>query len=156
MSNLFRCILVLVSGSESSIAAGKLAIQIAKQHNSLLILVHVVDTALRDQMARLTGRAPETIQQELEDNGWRYLNYLARLAQSEGVQVKKTLRVGLPLTEIIAEAEASQATLIVAGKPVARGPRGVFQDRIFGRVIDYAPVPILVVKPGAEAEHGHS
>ncbi len=95
MKDLFKQLLVPVSGSESSVVAGKLAIQLAKEHGSLLVFVHVVDVAVRDRLARLSGRTPDIVQRELEENGERYLNYMVRLAEGEGVKAEKVLRVGV-------------------------------------------------------------
>ncbi len=150
MKDLFKQLLVPVSGSESSVVAGKLAIQLAKEHGSLLVFVHVVDVAVRDRLARLSGRTPDIVQRELEENGERYLNYMVRLAEGEGVKAEKVLRVGVTDVETIAEAETSGATLVVVGKPVYHGPRGEFFGRLARHIIERIPCPVLVVKAKEE------
>ncbi|MBI2954983.1 MAG: universal stress protein [Chloroflexi bacterium] len=146
MSNIFEHLLVPADGSESSAAAVKLAIQLAKEHWSRLVLVHVVDTTVRDQLARHSGRSSDVVQRELEGNGARYLNYAAQLAEREGVNFEKVMRVGLTDAEILGEAEVRGVTLIVIGRPVYRGPQGEFFGRIARHIIESAQCPVLVAK----------
>ncbi len=146
MSSIFRHLLVPVNGSKSSITAVKLAIQLAKEHGSRLVLVHVVDTTVCGQMARHSGRPIDVVQREMEENGERYLNYAAQLAEREGVNFDKVLRTGLTDAEILRECEARGVTLIVIGRPVYWGPHREFFGRVARRLIESAECPTLVVK----------
>lgn len=64
-----------------------------------------------------------------------------------GPKVTKRVRSGSPANEIIKAAEASEASLIV----IASGGRGLSDTVLMGstaqRVQQYAPCPVLVVRP---------
>jgi nucleotide-binding universal stress UspA family protein len=51
----------------------------------------------------------------LEENGHRYLNYVAELAAKKAVEIEKVLRKGAISTEIIKAAEDKKADLIILG-----------------------------------------
>ena len=80
-STLFTSILVPTDGSEYSVAAGKLAIDIAASSNARLTFIYVVDEAIIEELARSSQKTRQEVRRELADNGRRYLDYLARLAQ---------------------------------------------------------------------------
>ncbi|MCL5263914.1 MAG: universal stress protein [Chloroflexi bacterium] len=150
MSNIFECLLVPVNGSKASVAAVNLAIQLAKEHSARLVLIHVVDTTVRDQLARRSGRARDVVQRELEESGKRCLNYAAQLAERAGTDFDKVLRVGLTDAEIINEAEAREVSLIVIGRPVYRWPQGEFFGRVARHIIESAQCPVLVARTKAD------
>jgi len=146
VTRLFECILVPVNGSAASVCAAKLAIEIAKEHGSLLVFVHVVDIVIRDQMARLSGTAPRALQREMEADAEDYLNYAAHLAEAEGLRAEKVRRVGFAHAEILDEVESRGVSLVVIGMPIHHGPRGEFFTRRARRVIETVPCPVLVAK----------
>jgi nucleotide-binding universal stress UspA family protein len=79
----FTHILVPTDGSENSIHAGRLAIQMASIHNTQMTLVYVVDSAIVDEIASATSKSVGVINRELESKGQRYLDYLARRQEAE-------------------------------------------------------------------------
>ncbi len=153
MKRLCERLLVPVDGSETSLAVGHRAIELTREYGSELILVFVVDVAVRDLMARIAKRPPEEVQQEMEETGRRTLRHLARVAEQEGVAVQTVLRVGTMHATIVAEAEARQATLVVVGRPVEHELRGLYESRIVRQIIEDACCPVLVLKPEAGSPH---
>ena len=63
-------------------------------------------------------------EKSLEQNGHRYLNYVAELAAKKGVQVEMILRRGAISTEIVEVAEDNDAGLILLGGFEDRRPAG--------------------------------
>ncbi len=154
MHGLCERLLVPVDGSDTTLAVGHRAIQLAKEYGSQLRLIFVVDESVRDLLARMSRRPVDEVQREMEATGRRTLNHLARLAEKESVPVEKVLRSGALHAEVVAEAELAGATLVVIGKPVERELRGLYLDRVFRQIVDDACCPVLVLKPAEQGATG--
>jgi nucleotide-binding universal stress UspA family protein len=149
MKALFQNLIVAVSGSEASISASKYAIVMAKQYRAKLIAVYVVDTAtLKELLLSRIFVEDESLEYEksLEDNGRRYLAYIAELGGKKGVQVETILRKGAVFGEVISVAEDRDADVILLGgheeKPDYRDSLGRKQREILRN----ARCSVLVVK----------
>jgi len=142
----FTHILVPTDGSETSIDAGRLAIQIAVTHGIPITFVYVVDNAIVDEIAEATSKTAKMVHQELEAKGRRYLDYLSRLARDRGLQTDQVVRHGMPHGEIANLARERNVDLIVIGQVGRRGARRIHIGSVAERVIDYAPCPVLVVR----------
>jgi len=142
----FTHILVPVDGSEPSISAGRLAIQIAVTHNIPITFVYVVDRIVTEEIAGATSRLTETICRELETKGQHYLDYLSRAARNRRLQTDQVIRHGLPHREITDLARDRGVDLIVIGQVGRHGAQRVHIGSVAERVIESAPCPILVVR----------
>jgi nucleotide-binding universal stress UspA family protein len=142
----FTSILVPTDGSEYSVAAGKLAIDMAAFYHARLTFIYVVDEAMTEELARASQKTSQEVRKELADNGQRYLDYLAKLAQRRGLAAEKVLREGTPHIEIVNEARKQAADLIVMGQVGRRGPRRILIGSVAERVIEYAECPVLITK----------
>jgi len=143
---IFRHILVPTDGSQPSIAAGRLAIQLAVSLGARITFLYVVDTAVVDELTEASGRLVQQVRQELERTGLRYLDHLSRLAADAGLQVERLIQHGTPYGEIENLAREQGIDLIVIGQVGHRGPRRILIGSVTERVIEYAPCPVLVVK----------
>lgn len=143
----FTHILVPTDGSETSIHAGRLAIQIAAASRARITLVYVVteDTAIVGKIAAAASKTLEATRRELEQTGQRYLDYLSRLAREQNVPVEGIIRRGVPHNEIATLARERRIDLIVIGRVGSHGPRSARIGPVAERVIEYAPCPVLVV-----------
>jgi nucleotide-binding universal stress UspA family protein len=144
----FTHILVPTDGSESSIKAGRLAIQIAVTHDTPLTFVYVVDSIAAENMARSTGHALEDVYRELEIKGQRYLEYLPSLARNRGLQTHQVIRRGIPHREIAQLARERHVDLIVMGHIVRRGALRLHGSSLSERLVenDATPCPVLIVR----------
>lgn len=142
----FTHILVPVDGSEPSMSAGQLAIQIAATLGVQITFVSVVDSILAEEIAGATSRTTGAICQELERKGRHYLDYLARLAHSRGLQTDQVIRHGIPHQEIADLAHELGADLIVIGQVGRHGAHRLHIGSVAERVIESAPCPVLVVR----------
>ena len=145
----FTHILIPTDGSDNSIQAGRMAIQIAAMHHSRVTLVYVVDSATVDEIAGATAKTSAAIRRELEIQGRRYLDYLIRLAGASNVQAEQLIREGTPYREIADLARERDVDLIVIGRVGCRGARCALVGSVAGRVIEYAHCPVLVVSQPA-------
>jgi nucleotide-binding universal stress UspA family protein len=143
--SLFKHILVPTDGSENSVQAGRMAIQMAVLHHSQVTLAYVVDSATVDEIASATAKTSAAIRRELELQGRRYLDYLARLAGASNVQAEQVILEGTPYREIAELARERLTDLIVIGRVGCRGARCALVGSVAERVIEYAHCPVLVV-----------
>jgi nucleotide-binding universal stress UspA family protein len=143
---LFDHILVAVDGSQSSVAAGRLAVQLAAIHRAHLTFVYVVDSAVVKELTSAMGKTEQQMQGELELTGQRCLDHVGCLATNAGLSNEKVICRGTPCNEIETLAREQGVDLIVIGQVGQRGPRRILIGSVTERVIEYAPCPVLVVK----------
>lgn len=146
MSEIFNRILVAMSGTESSQAAAELALRLASFHGAQAVLVTVVDTGLAQEIARVLGRSEEEVLAEMEVGSHGILHHGQVMAHRLGLTVETVIRKGTPYLEIVAEAEARQADLVVVGSSLGEGARRLAIGRVVERVIEHAGCPVLVVR----------
>jgi nucleotide-binding universal stress UspA family protein len=142
----FHHILVPTDGSQLSVVAARLAIQLAAFHQAGLTLVYVVDTSVVEALAERPEKMADRVEKELALTGQRYLNYLSRLAHNAGLEPNEIIRYGVPYREIARLAQEQNVDLIVIGQVGQRGPRRILIGSVTERVIEYAPCAVLVVK----------
>ncbi|NLE45255.1 MAG: universal stress protein [Chloroflexi bacterium] len=142
----FTHILVPTDGSEPSVNAGWLAIQIAATHHIPITFAYIVDTLAAEKMASVTSRNTEAIYADLENKGRSYLEYLARLARNRGIDANQVTRRGIPHREIANLAREISADLIVIGQAGVGGPHRVDIGSVSRRVVESAPCPVLVAR----------
>jgi nucleotide-binding universal stress UspA family protein len=143
---IFRHIMVPTDGSQSSVAAGQLAVRLAAANQSKVTFVYVVDPSVVNELANASGKTESQVRRELESKGQRYLNYLLRLATNADLRAEQVIRHGIPYSEIHGLAQEQNVDLIVIGKVGQHGPRRILIGSVTERVIEQAPCPVLVVK----------
>jgi nucleotide-binding universal stress UspA family protein len=154
---LFNKILVPLDGSEHSLRALEIAIQIAKKFNGKITLIHVYSVSVRPvivpEPSTLTPSIPimapteySRVAEAVREAGARILASGKDKAKAEGVDVEIMLREGHVVQEIVKAAEEGKFDLIVMG---ARGISKI-KELILGSVSDgvvrNAPCPVLVTK----------
>jgi nucleotide-binding universal stress UspA family protein len=142
----FTHILVPTDGSDTSINAGLLAIQIAATHRAQLTFIYVVDQIVVDGIASATSRSTEVVSKELENKGQHYLDYLSRAARDTGLRTDQVIRRGIPHREIAELARERHGDLIVIGQVGSHGFQRAHIGSVAERVIECAPCPVLVVR----------
>jgi nucleotide-binding universal stress UspA family protein len=143
---LFRHILVPADGSQPSVAAGRLAVQLAAVHRARITFVYVVDSSAIGEMTGTLRKTAQQVQHELELAGQRCLNHLACLAANADLTADQVIRYGTPYSEVERLAREQQVDLIVIGQVGHRGPRRILIGSVTERLIECAPCPVLVVK----------
>jgi nucleotide-binding universal stress UspA family protein len=143
----FSHILVPVDGSGASIHAGLLAMRIASNHEIPITFVYVVDRAVAERIAATSTLCDDEVCSELEQKAQRYLDYLTQQAHNKGIKTDQAIRRGIPHSEIISLARELKVDLIAIGQGSRSGPRRSMIGSVAARVVEYAPCPVLVVKP---------
>jgi nucleotide-binding universal stress UspA family protein len=137
-------ILISIDGSDYSMRAAEYGVSVAKLLNAEITVVYVIDLVALDQIARESEK--DDVENELKQDGERYLKYVQGVAQKEGVKVSLLLAKGRPYEQIVHLAKGLKMELIVMGTYGRRGAERILLGSVAERVIEYATCPVLVVK----------
>ncbi|EFW37922.1 universal stress protein [Treponema phagedenis] len=147
---LFKDIIVLVTGSESSINAVKYAIIMAKQYNCHVHAVYVVDTATINQLTLnkiFIEAESKEYEQSLEATGKRFLSYVETIGTEKDVKIETELRRGAVWTETLTAAKEKEADLILIGDTEShhKASRDILSITV-NSIILHAHCSVLLVK----------
>ena len=134
-------ILVPVDFSEDSRKTVDRAVAIAKQFDSELILLHVLEAIVypTDWMFPLMTSDTREDRRFLETK-------LKALAARHDVKVKVVITMGRAWQEIVNLAKKSKATLIITGTHGLSGIKHALLGSVAEKVVRHAPCPVLVLK----------
>ena len=113
--SFFKKIVVAVNGKQSSIQTAMYAVMMSKIYNIEIRFVFVIDTATIKFLSINKLIVSEDLEERLEADGKRYLEYVEMLASSKGVKCQKDLRKGGVFSEVLKAAEEFDADLILLG-----------------------------------------
>lgn len=137
-------ILIPTDGSDCSLRAAAFGISLAKILGAEIFAIYAVDTIILEELTKSTEE--KDIEKELKEKGERYLNYVVKLAEKEGLKAEAILAKGEPHDQIVHNAKTKRVDLIVMGTYGRRGTKRILIGSVTERVIEYAPCPVLVVK----------
>ncbi len=146
-SNRQRTVLYATSLGETSRPSAALACHVAASQAAKLVLLHVLAPVDEKEL-----KVPPT---EMDAAAARELRRLAE-ETGEGCRTVVETKVvhGNPAIEILAEAAASHASLIVLGATQRSVFESLTRDRTVYRVLAHARCPVLTLRePDAKAEH---
>jgi nucleotide-binding universal stress UspA family protein len=139
-------ILLALDESPRADAVATIAAEIARGAHATVRLLHVAPQPSAVQDAH--GRVVVYADQESESLSSQGLDYLRGLeAHFAGVPVESVVRFGDPVAQILDEAEAFGADLIVVGTAGRSGIGRVLLGSVAERVFGKAPVPVMLVRP---------
>jgi nucleotide-binding universal stress UspA family protein len=141
-------ILLATDRSPRADAVATIAAETARGAQAVVRLLHVAPEA--SEVHDGQGRVVVYADQESESLSSQGLDYLRGLeAHFTGVAVESVVRFGDPVEQILDEAEAFGADLIVVGtagrSAIGRVLLGSVAERVFGK----ATVPVMLVRPAA-------
>lgn len=111
--------LLYVDGSDECVTAAQYAIALAKQTGAEITALYVVNVSLLEELvkARIFIKIEEMdYQQDLEQDGKRYLNYIKDLAAKKGVEIHTELVKGVVNKEVLKKAGEINADMLVMGE----------------------------------------
>ena len=149
MEGPVKKILLFVDGSEGCIAAAQYAIILSKTMGAELWALYVVNVSLLKELvkAKIFVRIEEMdYEQDLEQDGKRYLNYISELARVKGVEIKTELIKGVVNKEVVDRIGHWRIDLLVMGElePV-RSRTDTYHDEA-ELIFRKAKCSVLVVK----------
>jgi len=155
---LFEKILVPLDGSEHSLKALTIAIEIAKKFGGKISLIHIYSVAVSPVMVpepstltppMVPTMTPEEISKAVESTRKASMSILSEGEQkvkAERVQVETILREGHVVQEIIKTAKEDKFDLIVIGARGISKIRELLLGSVTDGVIHHASCPVLVIK----------
>jgi len=154
---LFKKILVPLDGSEHSMRALDIAIQIAKRFEGKITLIHVYSVSVRPvvvpEPATLAPGVPmmapaeySKVAEAVKAAGERILAEGVERARAQGVEAETILREGHTVQEIVKAAKEGEFNLIVMGARGLSRIKEIILGSVSDGVIRNAPCPVLVTK----------
>lgn len=141
----FKSLLVPVDFSSTSKAAFEQSLQLATGATPLVILLHVVDTALAEAVAGFGLASREEAVQRMRQHAEAELATFQRPEGSQA-EVQTIIAEGVPFLEIMKKADEFYVDAIVMGRYGSRGP---IEKLLFGttaeRVLRGSSRPVLVL-----------
>ena len=149
---MFTKILVPVDGSQTSLHAVTLAVDLGKDQKATLIFCHAVE-----EMAIISAASMPPIDstyaiEQAREYGASVLNAAAEAAKSRGVTYQKESSDDAAVATILRLAKENAADLIVMGTHGRRGLDRAIMGSTTEGVLREAPLPVLVIRdPGLGA-----
>lgn len=145
MNPIFRKIVVPIDGSDASINAAKRAIQLAKNLQAKMIVIHVINNFDIKKYVEISHEDDDIVKKELQDYGFKYLEHVKDLARRSEVPIEMVLSEGIPAEKIVETAKNENADLIVIGSSGGTGYRKRILGSTTDRVIRWSgDIPVLV------------
>lgn len=144
---MYQKILVPVDGSATSDCALEEAIKLARQLNSRITIMHVLEDILYWKEENYIDYAE--LQASIKANSEKILAKAEMLAQQTSVAVETKLveaAGGRVASIIVAEAERWQAELIVIGTHGRSGVSRLLLGSVAENVARSAPMPVLLIR----------
>jgi nucleotide-binding universal stress UspA family protein len=136
-------ILVAVDGSEPSLAAARMAAEMAQRFGSKLTFVHVVPRlTLPPDVYGLTLAEVEKEHRAYAD---KLLEKATAALASTGLEISTTVRYGAPAEAIAEEAAGGDVGMVVVGSRGHGAVARMFLGSVSDRLVHISPKPVLVV-----------
>jgi nucleotide-binding universal stress UspA family protein len=164
MFAVFQKILVPLDGSEHSLKALEVAIQIAKKFGGKITLIHVYSVSVRPIIVPepatltpsgfpvMTSTEVSRVAEAARKSGSNILANGEQMVKAEGVEVETLLKEGHTVQEIVKKAREGMFDLIVIGARGISKIRELLLGSVSDGVIHHATCPVLVVKLAQQSE----
>jgi len=141
-------ILLPTDGSENSLRAAKMALQLAERNGSQVEILVVAPQLPIIASIKADAAPPGEADQLYEENtlSQQIVADTAALFQAKGVPYQAKILTGSAAEVIIQEAESTGCDLIIIGTRGATGISRFLLGSVSSRVVKYAPCSVLVVR----------
>lgn len=140
-------ILVPTDFSPHSRKAFRYAVDLARTFSGGIVLLHVIDTRIVDNVYRIHALAPEKARTEMRQSAETAMREMLSRETHPGVAVEKQFVEGIPSVEIKRVAGELSADLVVIGTHGATGLVQLLYGSTAEGVVRAAPCPVLTVNP---------
>ena len=143
-----RKILVAVDGSDPSLDASALAIDLAKSNNAELIVLFIVSPVPYSQFEYANIGREKEIEAVESERAHQVVDKVKQQATENKVSVETTVLVQYTsiVKEIVEFAEKKNIDMIVIGSKGKSGFRRMLLGSVASGVVTYSHCPVLVVK----------
>jgi universal stress protein A len=150
--NLFKKILVPTDNSKNSKEAFKYAVDLAKKHDSMIYVLHVIDISYIEEAGRFETsyfKLPNGYGENLLQEGKAETDEFIKegLGENQELRIERYIRKGNPYTEIVNFAKEIGSDLIIMGTHGRTGLSHVLMGSITEKIVRKAHCPVLTVKP---------
>lgn len=142
MAELFKKILIATDGSKRTQSAVETGLEIARQHNSKVYAVYVVDTVTFTSIPM--DVTWENMYQLLKDEGEDAVGRVKDAAS--GIDIETKVLEGNPAVEITKFAKDNDLNLIIVGTLGKSGIDRILLGSVAEKIVRIAPCPVLVIK----------
>jgi nucleotide-binding universal stress UspA family protein len=149
---MFRHILVPLDGSRLAAAALPYAVALARAADARISLLSVVEfPPVPDSLPSAAGQ--EGDERHVTENN-AYLESVAIPLRTRGLTVTTVVRHGNPASEVLADTEDEDVSLVVMSTHGRTGLERARAGSVAQHVLRHAVIPTLVVPPGNDASTG--
>jgi nucleotide-binding universal stress UspA family protein len=148
-----RSLLVGLDGSVNARRATRFVAGLDPARGGRVTLVRVVEPMGMPSNMMLPRNLRRTLRGEVGslnarrlERAWRDVDRAATRLQGAGWIVRKMVRTGVPLGQLLAAVRTTQAQTVVVGARGTRGVRRLLLGSVASGVLDRSPVPVLVVR----------
>lgn len=145
---LLRQILVPVDYSDTSLAALRVAADLARRFGATLDIVHVWDrpTYISDAVLVGHGQSQRPLGELIKENAERDMReFLAKVALPAGMARRERLISGDPASALLKDIEQGSADLVVVGTHGRTGLSHLLLGSVAEKIVRLSPLPVLTV-----------
>jgi nucleotide-binding universal stress UspA family protein len=136
--------MIATDGSVCSRVAANKGIELARLSGGTVYAVYVVSTEYFSSMA--VDFDWERMHEALKKEGWKAVNYVNGIGESEKVNVETILLEGHPADELIRYAEEEKMDIIVMGTIGRTGLDRLILGSVAENVLRHSKIPVMIVK----------
>lgn len=144
---MFKKIMIASDGSETSMRAAELAVELARLSEGSITVIYVVDIYRLASLPEYTsfpsisGRLMELMLKESE----QATAEVGEMAWDAGVPFRRIVAEGEPSDEILRGAYESGSDLLVVGRIGRSGLEKIMLGSVAEKVVRHSKVPVLIV-----------
>lgn len=146
----FTRILTAIDFSKNSELAFEYALMLARQFNSEIVVMHVINEPVDLRGFYVPHISFEQLEKEIEESAERMMESFCSSRLDSFTNYTTTLATGIPCDEIIRKATEIDASLIVLGTHGRTGLDHILFGSTAERVVRLATCPVLTVRLPAE------
>jgi nucleotide-binding universal stress UspA family protein len=140
-------ILVPVDFSECSYDAFRYALSLAKQYESEIVLLHVIDARAYESIFHIHMVSQEEMLNTLTQHAMKKYERMLIDFDTAGVKIEQRVTQGHPYVEIVREAAYCEMDIVVIGTHGRSGLDHILFGSVAEKVVRKAPCPVLAIKP---------
>ena len=143
---MFKTILFATDFSESSDHAFQYALTMAKQFDSRLVVIHVINEPVDLRGFYVPHISFDKLEEEIEQGAQKMMEKFCRTHIVDFTNYECSVIPGIPYDEIINKAEDVNADLIIMGTHGRTGLDHVLFGSTTEKVVRKSPVPVMTIR----------
>jgi len=142
----FKTILFATDFSEGSAFAFRSALSLARQFDSKLIVVHIINEPVDLRGFYVPHISFDKLEEEIEQGAMKLMEKFCRSHMQGFANYESYVLPGIPYDEIIKKAEEFNAELIVLGTHGRTGLDHVLFGSTAEKVVRKSPIPVMTIR----------